>query len=159
MSCLPEQYKIINVAQTAAANAVTYDVVNCKDALKVWFVITHIGAADTDLTLSLIEAQDVAATTNTTAVIATFPIWADSCGTASDTLVRQTDAASYIVNTTAAGDRDQLVVIEWDPAKFSSGYDCIQLADAGGNASNNVTATAIIEYRYGQASLPTAIVD
>jgi hypothetical protein len=156
---LPENFKIVLVAPIAAANGVTYDVISCKDALKVWFIVSHIGDSDTDCTLSLVESTDVAGTT-TTAVTATFPIWVNkTVNTSSDTLTRQTDAASYAINTTTAAERDQLVVIEWDPAKFSSGYDCIQLADTGGNASNNMTALAIIQPRYQGVATQTVITD
>lgn len=154
---LPECYKIVQVAPTAAADAVTYDTISCKDAHKVWFIIQHQGANDTDITMSLVESTDVANST-TTAVTATVPIWVDTnAGTASDTLVRQTDAASYVINTGVG--TDQLVVIEWDPAKFSAGYDCIQLADSGGNGSNYLTALAIIDTRYKGASQQTVITD
>jgi hypothetical protein len=154
---LPENYKIVQVAPTAAANAAAYDLINCKDAIKVWFVIQHQGTNDTDITISLQEAVQVAGTT-TTAVTATFPIWVDTnAGTASDTLVKQTDAANYTINTGVT--TDQLVVLEWDPVKHTDGYDCIRLADTGGNAGNYVTALAIIETRYPSATPPTAIVD
>jgi len=156
---LPENFKIVVVGATAAADSVTYDTISCKDALKVWFIVSHIGDSDTDCTLSLVESTDVANST-TTAVTATFPIWVNkTVNLSGDTLTKQTDAASYSINTTTATERDQLVVIEWDPAKFSSGYDCIQLADTGGNNSNNITALAIIETRYPQATPPTVITD
>ncbi len=157
---LPEDYKIVLIAPIAAANGVTYDIISCKNAHKVWFVVSHIGDVDTDLTLSLVESTDVAGST-TAAVAATFPVWYNkTVNTSGDTLTKvTTDAASYVINTTTAADRDQLVVIEWDPAKFSSGYDCIQLADAGGSASNNVTAFAIIQERYPQTTPPSAIID
>ena len=134
---LPENYKIVVAAQTAAANGVTYDTISCKDAHKVWFVVVSVGSSDTDQVLSLVESTDVGDTT-TTAVTATFPIWVNTNtgSTTADALVRQTDAASYTIDTGTTG--NQMVVIEWDPAKHSSGYDCIKLADSGGNASNKV---------------------
>jgi len=156
---LPENCKIVQLdAANTAANALAADIICCKNALKVWFVVSHYsGGGDTDLTLSLVEATDVSGST-TTAVTATFPIWSDTnAGTASDTLVRQTDAASYVINTGAG--TDYLVVIEWDPAKHSDGYDCIQLADSGGNASNVINALAIIQERYQADQPPTAITD
>jgi len=52
-----------------------------------------------------------------------------------------------------------MVVIEWDPALHSSGYDCIKLADSGGDASNNAAAIAVIDYRYKGTSVPVAITD
>lgn len=156
---LPERYKIVQLCTCgSAANAVTYDIISCKHAHKVWFVISHYSAGgDTDLTLSLVESTDVAGTT-TTAVTATFPIWSDTnAGTASDTMTKRTDAASYAIDTGAT--TPYLVVIEWDPAKHSAGYDCIQLKDANGNASNKVNALAIIETRYPQGTPPSAIID
>jgi len=158
--CLPENYKIVTVAPTVAANAVVYDNISCKNAHKVWFLVYHQGTNDTDLTLSLIESTDVAGST-TTAVTATFPIWknANVGSTTADALTRQTDAASHVINTGGSGNPDQLVVIEWDPAKFSAGYDCIKLTDAGGNASNFVTVIGILAPRFQQADPPTAITD
>jgi hypothetical protein len=52
-----------------------------------------------------------------------------------------------------------LAVIEWDPAKHSAGYDCITLADSGGNAGNLVSVYALIAERYPQATPPSAIID
>lgn len=155
---LPEHFKIVKVAEAAAANGVTYDTISCKDAHKVWFIVESTGTSDTDCTLSLVESTDVADST-TTAVTATFPIWANTntASTTSDSLTKQTDAASYVINTGTTG--KQLVVIEWDPAKHSSGYDCIKLADAGGDASNTMSAIAIIDTRYKQDDPPIVITD
>ena len=155
MFTLPEHCKIVNVAQSQVATAVTYDVICCKNAHKVWFLITQLYVADTDLTVSLVEAATVDG--STTAVTATFPIWADVDIASVDALVRQTDAASFSIDTGAG--KNQLVVIEWDPAKHTAGYDCIGLADAGGHASNYVTALAIIQTRYPGDPPPTAITD
>ncbi len=153
---LPETYKIVQVAPIAAATTVAYDTINCKNAHKVWFIINHNGANNTDLTLSLVEATAVGG--STTAVTATFPIWVDKdAGTTSDTLVKQTDAASYKIEPDQGG--NELIVIEWDPVKFSDGYDSILLADTGGHASNNVNAIAIIATRFPQATPPSVIID
>lgn len=153
---LPENCKIVCVAPTAAANAVTYDIICCKNAHKIWFLVFHQGTNDTDLTLSLVESTDVAGST-TTAVTATFPVWKDADVATADLMTRATDAASHQINTGAT--TDQLVVVEWDPAKFSDGYDCIQLADAGGDGSNYMTVLAVIQQRYPADQPPTAITD
>lgn len=156
MRTFPQSHKIVLLYQ-GAANAVSCDVISCKTAHKVWFVVTHTGSSDTDLTLSLYEATDVAAGTNA-AVATTCPIWADTdAGTSSDTLVAQTAAYSYTIDT--GNYPNQVVVIEWDPAKHTDGYDCIYLADSGGNASNTCTIHAIIEDRYPGDSLPAVITD
>lgn len=144
-----------------AANAVSCDYISTKNAADmVYFVIYHNDAGnDTDLTVSLTEATDVAAGTNA-AVVATFPIWVDvDCGTTSDTLVRQTDAANYVINTGTTPGNDHMVVLQWDPAKHTAGYDCITVTGSGGNASNTCTILAIFGSKYGGNPLPSAIID
>jgi hypothetical protein len=155
---LPENYKLVPVGLPGAANGLTCDYVCCKDAIKVWFIVSHNGASDTDLTLTLNEATNVAAGT-TAAVTATCPIWQNTAaGTASDALARlATDAAVITINTSTTV--PQFAVIEWDPMKHTAGYDCIALADSGGNASNFLSVVAIIETRLPQAAPPSAIID
>lgn len=154
----PEEFKVVKLYH-GAANAVACDYISENDVLgKVWFVIFHYGGGgDTDLVLSLTEATEVAGST-TSAVTATFPIWADTdAGTSSDVLVRQADAASYTIDTGAGA--DALVVIEWDPAKHTAGYDCITVTDSGGNASNTCTVLAVYEAKSKGATLAAAITD
>jgi hypothetical protein len=163
---LPEGYKIVNVAPSQAATAVTYDVICCKNAKKVWFVITQLYVADTDITFSLVEATDVAAGT-TSAVTKALPIWYDvdvaaattgaAATTEIDNMTLITSGSSHQMNTGAG--KSQMCVIEWDPMKHTAGYDCIQLADTGGNASNYVTAIAMIEVMYPQATPDSAVID
>lgn len=154
---LPENCKLVPVSLPGAANGATVDYVTCKDAKKVWFVISHAGASDTDLTLTLNEATDVAAGTNT-AVTATCPIWQNTAaGTASDALARlATDAAVVTINTTTTV--PQFAVIEWDPMKHTAGYDCISLVDDGGDASNFLSIVAVIESRLPQADGPPSVI-
>lgn len=156
---LPENFKLVGIATPQAANGFSAsDYISCKNAHKVWFVIHHYsGGGDTDLVVSLKEATDVAAGTSA-AVTATVPIWADSDhGTTSDGLVRQTDAANFTIDTGAG--TDYLVVIEWDPALHTSGYDCIAVVATGGNANNIVAVLAVMETRYPADQPPTAITD
>lgn len=160
MKGFPEKFKVVKLYH-GAANAVACDYICCKNVVgNVTFLIYHDdGGNDTDLTVGLIEATDVAAGTNA-AVTATFPIYVDAdCGTTSDTLVRQTDAAEYVINTGTVPGNDFLVAIEWDPAKHTAGYDCISVSDSGGNAGNTVTVLAVFESGYQGASLPSAIID
>lgn len=155
---LPENCKLVIMDAPCLANAISADYICCKNAHKVWFVVQHYGGGgDTDLVLSLTEATNVAAGT-TSAVTATFPIWVDvDAGTASDALVRQTDAYNYTIDTGAGA--DCLLVFEWDPAKHTAGYDCVTLTATGGNASNYVSLLAVMAERYQQATPPTAITD
>jgi len=154
----PENYKLVRVQTVVAASAFSLsDYVSCKNALKVWFIVSHAGATDTDLTIGLTEATDVAGGTSA-AVTATLPIWKDpDHGTSSDGLVRATDAATDVIDPATEG--SQLMEIEWDPAKHTAGYDCIAVSGSGGNAANTVVVFAVIAERYQQASLPSAIVD
>ena len=62
------------------------------------------------------------------------------------------------IDTTAAGDRNQMVVFDVDPAILSDGYPCVYLDDSGGNASNTVTILFLGEPRFRSDSMPTAIV-
>lgn len=155
----PEKDKVVKLYH-GAANAVSCDYISCKNAAgMVYFLVYHQDEGnDTDLVLSLKEATDVAAGTNS-AVTATFPIWVDAdAGTSSDTLVRQTAAASYTIDTGASAGDDHLVILQWDPAKHTAGYDCITVIGTGGNASNTVSIFAIADSKYGGA-LPSMIID
>lgn len=156
---LPEQCKPVGVATPQAANGFSLsDYISCKNAHKIWFYIHHYsGGGDTDLVVGLKEATAVAGT-GAAAVTATVPIWSDSDhGTTSDGLARQTDAASYTIDTGAG--TDYLVVIEWDPVLHTAGYDCIAVTGSGGNASNIVAITAHILERYPADPPPSAIID
>ncbi len=155
---LPQEVKMVMLYQ-GVADGVTCDVVSMKNFHKGWFVVTHTGSSDTDLTLSLYEATDVAAGTNA-AITTAQPLWLNTTlGTSGDTLTRSTDAYSYTINTTAAGDRAQMVVFEIDPAILSAGYDCVYLADSGGHNSNLVNITFFGVPRFTQATLASAIID
>ncbi len=156
--CLPEQLKVVKLYQ-GAANAVACDVVSLKNATMAWFKITHTGASDTDLVLTVAEATAVGGSPVAFSADAQkCPVWADTdMGTTSDTLVRQSDAYAYTIDTSEAP--NQMVFIQVDPAKLSAGYDCITLTDSGGNASNVVDIEVWLDMRYRGASLPSAIVD
>lgn len=156
----PEKGKTVVANDIAAANAISADWISLKNVHKALVWVKHSGVTDTDLTLKLQEATAVAGT-SAADIAVTMPIWADTdCGTGSDTLVKQTAAATYTIDPATAG--GTLVCFEVDPARvLSAGFDCIRLAATGGNASNNVFAWYELEYRYaGPAdSMPTAITD
>lgn len=144
---------------SGAANAVTCDVISTKYVKKVWFMVFHAGSNDTDLTLQLQEATDVAAGTNQAITVA-CPIWRDNdAGSSSDTLVLQTADDNIVIDP--ATQNPVLAIIEWDPAKHdhADGYDCIYLADSGGHASNTVQIFALCEMKYQDSAPPSVIVD
>ncbi len=141
------------------ANAVTCDVASMKNVNKAWFIVAHAGANDTDLTLTLQEATAVAAVTNQAVPAGKeCPIYRDNdAGTSSDTLVAQTAALAITIDP--ATQNGVLAAIEWDPAKHSSGYDCIYLADAGGNAGNYVCIIGLFDMKYQGDPTPSVIID
>jgi len=156
---LPENLKLAigaNTTAIVAANALsTGDYISMKNVHKAWCVVIHDGANDTDLTLEFSEATSVAGG-SAADVTATFPIWLDSdAGSGSDTLVRQTDAATVTIDP--ATQNPVMVVMEWDPAKHTAGYDCVAIKGNNGHASNNVCALWFLETRYPADQPPTAI--
>lgn len=155
---LAERIKIVRVQQTVAASGFTLsDYICTKNVEEVLFVITHAGTNDTDLTLALREATKVDGVT-AAAVTATFPIHLDGDhGTSSDIAVRQTDAASYVLDPATVG--AALVLFTWRPVKHTEGYNCIAVSGSGGHGSNTVTIVAVCKMKYEQASLPSVIID
>jgi hypothetical protein len=154
----PSDFKVVGLYQ-GAANAVACDVVSMKNFLKGWFIVHHTGANDTDLTLSLYQATDVAAGTNK-AVTTACPNWLDEDqGTSSDVAVKQTAAYSLVIDP--ATQNGVLWILQVDPAilDVASGYDCVYLSDSGGHASNICEILFVGLPRYAQASLPAAITD
>lgn len=157
---LPSEMKIVQLfygATNAAAHVTNVDVISCKNAHKVWIVGYHALTNATTCVVSLYEATDVAGGTHR-AITETFPIWTAISSTSLDTLTRQTDAASLTIDPDGT-DNPLLFVLEWDPAKFSAGYDCLTVDLATGHANDRCLLLAFIEERYQQATPPSAIVD
>lgn len=157
---LPEVFKVVCMYKGSPDSAVISDYICCKNAHKVWILLSHEGATDTDVTaVALKEATDVAGGTSA-AVTATFPIWSIHQATYStaDTWTRETNAAAYTPIDPALYGATSLI-FEWDPALHTAGYDCLAVTWAGGNAANSWQIWAFIDERYAQVSPPSAIVD
>lgn len=155
---IPEGIKPV-LLFSGAANAVTCDVVSCKNVNKLWFMIFHAGANDTDLTLQLAEATSVAGAGQQD-VTKACPIWrGNNVGTSTDALTQVTEDDNLVIDP--ATQNPVLAIIEWDPAKHSAGYDCITLADSGGNAGNTVQIFALCEMKDQSrvATQPSVIID
>ncbi len=153
---LPTKFKIVQILEPKTTNAaLTSDVVSLKGAIRAWIVLHLTQAAGHATTPTLRQATDVAL--GTTAAGPTSRIWANEDVAASDALVEQTAGASYAV---AADVKNKVVVFEIDPAKLTDGYDCVYLTQAtSSQASNLVSAEAIIQTNFQQATPPSAIVD
>lgn len=155
---LPENCKVLEGHEPVAANALgTCDYVSCKNIKKLWVVLQHYSAGgDTNLVLTINEATTVAGA-GATAIEVACPIWYNIDTASGDTLTRATDAYTFTVDTGAG--KNQLWILEWDPAKFSAGFDCFALVSADGNASNIVSVLYIAEMRYQSDSPPAVITD
>jgi hypothetical protein len=155
---LPQHFKIVQMLQPQTTNgALTTDVISLKTAHKAWVVFEYTQAAGHATTPTLRQATSVAGSTNKAGP--SVAIWANEDTAATDTLVRQTDAASYAV---AADVKNKQVVFEIDPARLdmANGYDCIYFTQAtSSQATNFVSATAYLDTSYKQATPPSAIID
>jgi len=149
-----ENVKISKLYQ-GAADSVACDTVNMELYNHGAFLIVHTGASDLDLVLSLYEASSVAPS-NTAAVTTVCPLYCDlDMGTTSDVLAATTAAYAITIDTTTY--KNQMWVMEVDPAILSAGCPCIYLADSGGHASNVITILFLGEPKEKGATLPTAI--
>jgi|GEM_PF-759145 hypothetical protein len=131
---LPEAFKIIQGHEPAVGSALlnTSDIISCKNFKKVWAVLSMTYVDDVDLVVTWNESTDVAGT-GTTAIAETCPIWYNIDTATADLLTRATDAVTFTIDTGAT--KNQLWIMEWDPAKFSAGFDCFQIRMSGAGAS------------------------
>lgn len=152
----PQDVKPVLLYQ-GAANAVACDYISLKNVNMAWILVTHTGANDTDLVLTVKEASDVSGTGVQT-IGRSIPIWLDAdAGTTSDLLVRQTDGTAVTIDP--ATQNGVQIVFQIDPTYLSAGFDCVNLGDSGGHASNICTIHAICEMAHQQASPLTVITD
>ena len=154
---LPEQFKIVNgTPVVTTTGGVTCDYISLKDAVRVTIIANLLQAATHATALGVKEATNVAAG-SAAAVTEVQNVWKNADVSASDTLVKATNAATIAAT---AGTTDQILVMEFDPATLSDGFDCIAatLTDSS-EATNFATVTYIIETRYPQGTPPTAITD
>jgi len=154
---LPEKFKIVNGTPVATTNGgITCDYISLKDAISVTIVAELLQAATHATVLGVNEATAVAGT-SAAAVTAVQNVWKNADVSSTDTLVKATNAASIAAT---AGTTNQQLVMQFDPATLSDGFDCIAatLSDSS-EATNFATVTYFIETRYPQATPPTAITD
>lgn len=156
---LPEETKrvtVLNPATDAAGRTGAW--VSLKNARKAVFAV-HItqGNAATIL-ISVLQASAVAGT-GSKAISAAVPIWANQDVSASDTLVRQTDATSF---TTSAALASKYILIEVpvEALDLNNGFDCVTISTGASNVANLTQATVALHgLRYAQATPPSAVTD
>jgi len=154
---LPEGLKIVQAHEPAVASALlnTSDVVSCKNLLKLWAVLSYTYVDAVDVVVTWNESTDVAAGTSS-AITAVCPIWYNIDTASADLPARATDAITFTI--ASATGLNQLWIMEWDPAKFTAGYDCFQIRMSGACAGI-VDVLYLGIPRYSADVLPAAITD
>jgi hypothetical protein len=107
----------------------------------VYIVVEHYRGGDTAVVLTVHEGATAAGTTAITTG-AEFPIWVATSALTDATLVRQTDALTYTIDT-ATYTGSQLVVFYIDGSILTNGYRYIQLGATGGNAASIISVLYI----------------
>lgn len=140
----PESNPIQMGHEPVAANALAdtsawFDM--AKAPFGLYIVIEHYRGGDTNLVLTVHEGTAASGTTAIT-TNAEFPIWVATDALTDPTLVRQTDALGYTINT-ATYTGSQIVVFLIKGANLSAGYRYVQLGASGGHASSIVSVLYI----------------
>lgn len=153
----PERFKIVTASPVGTTNGgIVCDYISLKNAHRVVIIAELFQDVAHATALGYNEATAVAPTGAQTGT-AVMPVWKNPDVSATDTLVRGSDAATIAATASAT---NQLLVMELLPEKLTSGYDCIAatLSDSS-QATNFATVTYLIETRYAQATPPSAITD
>lgn len=154
----PTDYKLVQLANPKTTNGgVTSDVISTKNGFRHWIVVELTQAVGHATAVALKQATSVAGSTNKAAP--SVAIWANEDTAASDTLVKQTSAASYTVTNDV---KNKQIVFEVDPVALdvANGYDCLYVTVADSSqATNLVSITAYADTKFKQATPPSIIID
>ena len=129
---------------------------NLASALKS-YVVVHINQGNAaQVTVSLLQAQDVSGTGSK--AIGAAPIWLTAATATSDALVAQTAAATFQTSATVA---DKIVVFEIVPEAcldVANGFHTLAVQTGASNAANITAAELFILGSYQGASEPSSYV-
>ena len=127
---LPENLKIITAHEPAIISNIvaTSDIISCKNLKKLWVVASYAYGDNVNAVVTWHEGTDIAFTTSA-AITEVCPIWSNIDTATADLPARQTDAITFTID--AGAGKNQKWIMEWDPAKFSDGYDCFKIVFAG----------------------------
>lgn len=154
----PQEFKVVEAMPLATdAAGRTSDYVSLKNVEKAWIVISITQGNAATIALTPKQASAVAGT-GVKNLTNSVPIWANLDTAASDTLVKQTDAANY---TTDAGVKNKQVIFEIDPRHLDveGGFDCIAFTTGASNVANLTGAVFVLQMKYQQSTPPAAITD
>ena len=127
---------------------------NLASALKA-YVVVHINQGNAaQVTVSLLQAQDVSGTGSK--AVNTVPIWLTPATATSDALVAQTAAATFQTSATLA---DKIVVFEVTPEMTldtANGFHTLAVQTGASSAANITEAKLFIYGSYQGASAPSS---
>jgi hypothetical protein len=156
----PETYPIILGHEPIAASSIadTSDAICLRDARGVLITVLFAVNSDSDWTLSVHEGATAAvAAAGTYELASTFPIWVNYDAAASDAMVRQTDAATLVVDTGVYAGKLIVVCFYVSADKLTSGRPWIALGASGGGTGLASVLYQLDGARYQQATPPTEI--
>ena len=161
MGITPQEMPLIEGNTPVLSNGLgTCDYISLKNAKGVLIFVHQYGGGNTDdLTLTVNQATNVAAAGAVALTTgAEFQIWVNADTATSDTMVKQTDAITYVIDNAATN--NQMVALYIDARILSAGFDCVALVGAGGNVANIVSVLYMLDgARYQQTTPPSAITD
>jgi hypothetical protein len=155
---LIERSKTIGLLKPAAdAAGRTGRWVTIKDAHRTWLIAYMDQGNAATIALTPKQATAVAGT-GIKNLVNNVPIWTILDLAASDAWVRQADGVTF---TTDAGVKEKLVAFEIEAAALDvpGGFDCVTLVTGASNVANITSALAVLDSRYGQVTIPTAVTD
>ena len=154
---MPYQFPPVGLLPPAAdAAGRTSAYRDLANALKAW-VVVHVNQGNAaQVTLSILQGQDVSGTGSK--AVGVMPIWLTAATATSDALGVQTAAATF---QTSAGTTDKIVVFEITPEMcmdLVNGFHTIAVQTSASNAANITEAELFIYGSYQGASEPSTLV-
>ncbi len=151
---MPYQFPPVGLLPPAAdAAGRTSAYRDLANALKAW-VVVHVNQGNAaQVTLSILQGQDVSGTGSK--AVGVMPIWLTAATATSDALAVQTAAATF---QTSAGTTDKIVVFEITPEMcmdLVNGFHTIAVQTSASNAANITEAELFIYGSYQGASEPS----
>ena len=151
---MPYQFPPVGLLPPAAdAAGRTSAYRDLANALKAW-VVVHVNQGNAaQVTLSILQGQDVSGTGSK--AVGVMPIWLTAATATSDALAVQTAAATF---QTSAGTTDKIVVFEITPEMcmdLVNGFHTIAVQTSASNAANITEAEVFIYGSYQGASEPS----
>jgi hypothetical protein len=154
---MPYQFPPVGLLPPAAdAAGRTSAYRDLANALKAW-VVVHVNQGNAaQVTLSILQGQDVSGTGSK--AVGVMPIWLTAATATSDALAVQTAAATF---QTSAGTTDKIVVFEITPEMcmdLVNGFHTIAVQTSASNAANITEAELFLWESYQGASAPSTLV-